>query len=272
MQVYRGMDIGTAKPSAADRARVAHHLIDVADPGRAYSVAEFQDAGRAAIADIERRGRIAIVCGGSGLHFRALVDPLRFPPTDGAVRAELEEQTVETLRAELVAVDPESPAWIDMDNPRRVLRAVEIHRLTGQTPSQRGASQTAADVREYRSELDVVIVGVDPGDLLAERVARRLDAMLDAGWLEEAAALGGALGPTAVLAVGYRALQEVAAGRTSLTDARQTILSDTLALAKRQRTFFRRDPRITWLTWDDDPSRRLTAAIAAFEEARAWTS
>ena len=164
MQIYRGMDIGTAKPTSADRARVPHHLVDIVDPGEAYSVAEFQAAGRAALAEIAGRGRTAIMCGGSGLHFRALVDPLEFPPTDQRLRAALEGETHAALVAELLEADADLPDRLDLANPRRVLRAVEVYRLTGATPSARAGSPVAVAVREYRPAVECVALGVDPGD------------------------------------------------------------------------------------------------------------
>ena len=115
-------------------------------------------------------------------------------------------------------------------------------------------------------------MGVDPGPALPARVESRLDAMLDSGWIDEVRRVGGSLGVTAAAAVGYRELRDVIQGRSDLATARSLILQGTLSLAKRQRTFFRRDPRITWLTWHDEPMRRLAAAEAALEEAGAWTS
>ena len=269
MQVYRGMDIGTAKPGPEDMARVRHHLIDTVDPAQAYSVAEFQAAGRSALDDISARARTAVICGGSGLHFRALVDPLEFPPTDAAVRESLEQEPFEDLVAELVAADPGAAKQVDMGNPRRVLRAVEVHRLTGRTPTVRSRSAEATAVKEYRAAVPFTAMGVDPGDLLPARIERRLDAMLDAGWLDEVRGLAGSLGPTAAVAVGYRELLQV---EDDVTTARTSVLNATLALAKRQRTFFRRDPRIAWLPWDDQADVRVERAVAALREAGAWTS
>ena len=272
MQVYRAMDIGTAKPTRADRARVRHHLIDIVDPGEPYSVAEFQAAGRSVLVEIAARGRTAIVCGGSGLHFRALVDPLEFPPTDQIVRAALAKASHEALVMELREADSEAGERVDLANPRRVLRAVEIYRLTGATPSARAGSDVAAAVRAYRPVIEFVALGLDPGERLSSRVERRLDGMLEAGWMTEVSELAPFLGVTSALAVGYKELLEAAGGRLEPAEARRAALQSTLALAKRQRTFFKRDPRIQWLTWDDDPARRLAAAIFALEEAGVWTS
>ena len=271
MQVYRGMDIGTAKASAPIRARIPHHLIDVVEPSEAFSVAQFQEAGRAVLADLAGRGSAAVIAGGSGLHFRALVDPLEFPPTDDVLRAELDGVDPVALVGELLAADPDAAAYVDLANPRRVLRAVEIHRLTGATPSVRAAAPLAAAVREYRPIVPMVAIGIDPGDRLAERVTARFDAMLDAGLLHEVARLAPALGRTARHAVGYKELLDVVDGSVTLDEARRSAISATLSLAKRQRTFFRRDPRIRWIPWHDDPADRVAAAGAALEEAT-WTS
>jgi tRNA dimethylallyltransferase len=269
MQVYRGMDIGTAKPSAADRREVRHHLIDIAEPSREYSVAEFQQAGREALADIAARGRTAIICGGSGLHFRALVDPLDFPPGDEATRAELEAEGHRAVARRLLEADPEAASVVDMANPRRVIRGMEIYLLTGLTPSRRAATREAEAVRSYRPMIEFAAVGVDPGEALEARVTERLDAMLAAGWADEARRLEGRLGRTAAAAVGY---DELIAAGSDIGGARELIRAATLALAKRQRTFFRRDPRIHWLAWDDEPDILVASAEAALQEAGAWTS
>ena len=271
MQVYRGMDVGTAKPTPEQRARVRHHLIDLADPAVSFSVAEFQQEGRRVLADLARRGVPALVVGGSGLHFRALVDPLKFPPHDPAVRREVEALGPGEAAEALLAADSSAGEHVDLANPRRVARALEIHRLTGLTPSSRSAGAGAAAVREYRALFPVVAVGSDPGEPLPGRVEARLDAMLAAGLLDEVRRLAPFLGLTAAQAVGYKQLLPVVRGEASLAEGRARAVSATRALAGRQRTFFRRDPRLRWLEWHDDPGQRAAAARAAFEEA-GWTS
>jgi len=271
MQVYRGLDIGTAKPTPEQQGRVRHHLIDVAEPAVAFSVAEFQRAGRAALAGLEARGVPALIVGGSGLHFRALVDRLEFPPHDAEVRRAVEAMGPGEAAAALLAADPAAGACVDLANPRRVGRALEVHRLTGLTPSARFGSEAAAAVRAYRPLLPVVVVGCDPGEALRGRAEARLDAMLAAGLLEEVRRLAPVLGRTAAQAVGYKELLAVVRGEAALDEGRGRSLAATWALAGRQRTFFRRDPRIRWQEWDDDPARRAVAARAAFEEA-GWTS
>lgn len=271
MQVYRGMDIGTAKPSIGDRADVPHHMIDVVEPASAYSVAEYQEDARAALHAVERRGAPVVIAGGSGLHFRSLVDPLDFPPHDPDVRGELESLDNAEAVAALEAIDSEAGRRVDLANPRRVVRALEIHRLTGDTPGDRARTPDAVAVAEYRAAVPFVAVGLDPGDELADRVERRMDAMLAAGFVDEVAALLPRLGPTAREAVGYKQLIPVVEGTVTASQGRRQAIRATLALAKRQRTFFRRDPRIRWLPWNDDPGARLSAALAALEELR-WTS
>jgi tRNA dimethylallyltransferase len=266
MQVYRDMDIGTAKPTADQQLAVPHHLLDLAAPEDEFSVAQFQDAGRAALADVAARGRTAIVAGGSGLHFRALVDPLTFPPTDPEVRSALEAMVLEELQQQLVELDPAAPDHIDMANPRRVLRALEIARVAGEIPSQRAASAEARAVRRYEPLIAFVGLGIDPGDDLEARVTSRFDEMLAAGLLEEVAELGPRLGRTASQAVGYKQLLPVVAGDITPAQGRQHALRATLALAKRQRTFFRRDPRIRWLTWQDDVAAVLSEAQDVLDE------
>ncbi len=271
MQVYRGMDVGTAKPTADQRARVRHHLIDLASPAAAYSVAEFQRAGRTVLADLAERRVPTLIVGGSGLHFRALVDPLEFPPHAPKVRREVEAMAPGAAVAVLLAADASAAACVDLANPRRVARALEIYRLTGLTPSARAASDTAAAVRAYRSLVPVVAVGFDPGEALRARVEARFGAMLGAGLVEEVRRLAPVLGATACQAVGYKELLPVVRGEATLEEGRSRAVAATWALAGRQRTFFRRDPRIRWQEWDDVPARRAAAARRVFEEA-GWTS
>lgn len=271
MQVYRGMDIGTAKSDPATRLRVPHHMIDICDPDQDYSVAEFQRTGRNVLDRLDEAGHRAIIAGGSGLHFRALVDPYEFPPTDPGLRAELEAASVDELRSELVAADPGAANLVDMANPRRVVRAVEVLRLTGATPSARAAGVDAAAVRDYEAQRPLIVLGFDPGDLLPGRVSERFEAMLEAGLVEEVSGLVGRLGPTARQAVGYKELLEHVEGRVLLDVAVEAALNATTALARRQRTFFRRDPRVQWLAWHDDAQERAAIAAAALEEVP-WTS
>jgi tRNA dimethylallyltransferase len=270
MQVYRGMNIGTAKPDGTMRRRYGYHLVDLVDPTDELSVAEYQAAGSGVLDRLAVEERAGILAGGSGLHLRSLVDPLEFPPTDDALRTELEEAPRRELLEELLAADPGAGDAVDLANPRRVLRAVEVLRLTGETPTGRVATPQAAAVREYRATRPFIGVGIDPGEDLAARVEERFDAMLGVGLLDEVAALAPRLGRTARQAVGYKELIPVVSGEASLEEGRAGAIRATLALAKRQRTFFRRDPRIEWIPWHHEPEERAAAAWSRLEES--WTS
>lgn len=272
MQVFRGMDIGTAKPDPATRDRFGYHLVDIADPAGEYTVAEFQAAGTTILDRIESSGRSVVIAGGSGLHFRSLVDPLKFPPTDPDLRAELESADGDDLRAELMAADPTAPDVVDMANPRRVLRAVEIARLTGATPSSRAASVEAQAVRTYQPLRTFTAVGIDPGPGIGQRIEERFDEMLEAGLVEEIAALAATLGRTARQAVGYRELLPVIEGDLDVASGRDDAIAATASLAKRQRTYFRRDPRIQWIPWHHEPDRMLRSALDQLEKDTSWSS
>lgn len=266
MQVFRGMDIGTAKPDLATRDQFAYHLVDVADPSEEYTVAEFQAAGRVVLDAAAANGRDVVIAGGSGLHFRSLVDPLEFPPTDDEVRRNLEEIDVEDLRMELLAADPDAAAVVDLANPRRVLRAVEVVRLTDATPTQRAGSAQAQRVRDYVSTRQFTAVGVDPGDRIAGRIEARFDRMMDAGFLAEVGTVAQSLGRTARQAVGYRQLLDVIERGRSLESAREEAIRATGSLAKRQRTYFCRDPRISWIPWHYETERMLEGALESLAE------
>lgn len=266
MQVYRDMDIGTAKPSPADRRRVPHLMIDVVDPEVNYTVAEFRRAAQLHLGELgssEFDGAPVLVVGGSGLHFRAVVDEMSFPPHDEKLRQQLEETSPGLLVAELLAADPGAGERIDLRNPRRVIRAVEIWRLTEATPSARATAPEAAALRAYRSARPLVAVGIDPGPGLPARLGRRLANMLEAGFLAEVTALAPRLGRNAAAAVGYRQLLAVVRGETTYEVGVEAARRATLALARRQRTFFRRDPRIRWVPWSDSVADLGQAVRAA---------
>lgn len=249
MQVYRGMDVGTAKPTEEERARVPHLMIDLVEPDRDFTVAEFQTEARRRLSEVD--GPVLIV-GGSGLHFRAVVDPLVFPPTDPTLRSSLEACDVESLRSELLAADPGAAELVDLANPRRVVRAVEILRLTGLTPTARASTPEAKAVASYRSLYPVRVVGLDAGDRLPGLVRRRLVRMRRMGFLEEVSRLAPRLGRTASQAVGYRQLLPVVRGEATADEGFAAAEAATLQLVRGQRTYFRRDPRIRWVKWVDD--------------------
>lgn len=249
MQVYRDMDIGTAKPTGEERRRIRHHMIDVVGPEEPYTVAEFRPEARRALEGTD--ASLVLIVGGSGLHFRSVVDPMRFRPSDPAVRAELEQADPAGLVAELQAVDAHAGQILDLENPRRVIRAVETWRVAGVTPSQWAETPENKQYEEYRPELDFVGIAVDRTDIAAA-IRRRLQRMRSDGFLSEVESLASRLGPTASQAVGYRELLEVVSGRLTADDGFVAAESATLRLVKRQRTFFRRDPRLSWFEADDE--------------------
>lgn len=272
MQVYRGMDIGTAKVSIGEQAEIPHHMIDLVPPEVDYTVADFQEAGRRAMGDVLSRHVPLIIAGGSGLYFRSLVDPLEFPPFDPGVRAAVESMGHEAARAELLAADPSAGAHVELDNLRRVRRAVEILRLGAGGPSERANRPASVHVRNYIPEVPFSAVGVDPGDRLADRVLERIDRMIGAGLLDEVAGLSDRLGRNASRAVGYRQMIPVARGDVGLEQGKADTFKATMALARRQRTYFGRDPRIRWLEWSEDPDVRCRTARQAIEEMQPWSS
>ena len=256
MQVYRGMDIGTAKPTVAEQARIPHHMIDLVGPEVRYSVAEFQKEGRRVLQDLRERRTTALIVGGSGLHFRALVDPLDFPPHDPVVRARIETMGIEASRKRLLEIDRDAAQLIDLANPRRVQRALEVYELTGLSPSAKAARPDAQAVADYQADIPFSAVGLDPGPELTQRVDVRLQEMLSAGFLDELVRLQGSLGPTASGAVGYRQLLPAVRQEITIEQGVNEARRATMGLAKRQRTFFRRDPRIEWVPWSSDPIER----------------
>lgn len=272
MQVYRGMDIGTAKPSLETRRRIPHRMIDVADASDEFSVAGFQKQGRAVLDDAMSQGDRVVVAGGSGLHFRALVDPMTFAPTDPDIRRELEAMALDELQHALLAIDIEAPDVLDIRNPRRVIRAIEVWRITARTPSERARSNESEAVRSYKPLVDHVSIGLDAVDRSADRVGVRFRAMLDAGFLDEVATIGPSLGRTAAQAVGYKELLEVVAGDSNIEAASIEAIRATNALVKRQRTYFGRDPRIEWMPWQDDEDARIAVAVDHVGKVTGWTS
>jgi len=262
MQVYRGMNVGTAKPTVIERRGVPHHLIDVVDPDEEFSVAEFRRLGRQIMAEATQP---VIIVGGSGLHFRALVDPMSFAPTDVELRMELETVKHEDLVARLGDADAEAALHVDLANRRRVIRAVEIMELTGETPSSRAASAEAEDLRNYVPEIAFRAVGVDPGGLSDPRIERRLDTMRAGGLVEEVSSLHGRMGRAARSAVGYREIIEHLDGGCSVGEAFDAIGRNTRKLAKRQRTWFQRDPRIRWIPWIEDEDKRVERVLESLQ-------
>jgi tRNA dimethylallyltransferase len=243
MQVYRGLDIGTAKPTVEERAEVPHHLLDLVEVEDEFSVAEFVDAARAALAAIAARGNHALLVGGTGLYLRSLVDDLELPGRFPEVRAELEvEPDTAALHRRLTVLDPLAATRMEPSNRRRVVRALEVTLGSGRPFSSFGPGLDAYPP----SAIAQVGVEVDT-EVLDARIDARVDAMLDAGLLAEAEALvGRTLSRTAAEALGYRELLEHLGGERSLEDARAETIRRTRRLARRQLRWFRRDPRVTW--------------------------
>lgn len=245
--VYRGMDVGTAKPTAEERGWVAHHLVDVLSPHQECTVEWFQSTARAAVADVAARGRIPLLVGGSGLYFRAVVDHLEFPPTDATVRARVESEFAgdpAAAHAALAAVDPDAAERIDPENLRRSVRALEVHRLTG-----RRFSDWHTAWEDYTSVYPQLrVVGLDVSRaVLDERIAARVDAMLSAGLVDECRQLAQAtLSTTARQAIGYAEIFDHLEGRCTIDEAAAAIRSRTRRYAVRQERWFRRDPRVRW--------------------------
>jgi tRNA dimethylallyltransferase len=258
MQVYRGMDVGTAKPTVIERRGVPHHLIDVVEPEVDFSVADFRRLGRQVIDDATTP---VVIAGGSGLHFRALVDPMSFAPTDDELRSDLEGRDIDSMAAELTSLDPHAGRHVDLANKRRVVRALEVALLTGETPSRRAASAEAEELKRYVPELEFRAVGLDPGSQIDERIDRRLEEMRQGGLVEEVRGLRDRLGRTARTAVGYREVLDHLEGDLTVDQAFEAIRQNTRKLAKKQRTWFQRDPRIRWIPWMDKESDRVERAM-----------
>jgi tRNA dimethylallyltransferase len=248
MQLYRGMDIGTAKLTLAERRGVPHHLLDVLDVRDEASVAAYQRQARAALAQIAGRGRRGILVGGSGLYVRAVLDTLDIPPTDPAVRArwEAELDAVGALRlhARLAEVDPQAAANILATNGRRLVRALEVVELTGRPFSASLPSEPGNAVPSLQVGLAL------PRPVLDERIAVRVDRMWAAGLVEEVRRLDAAglrRGRTASRALGYAQVLRQLAGECDEAEARADTVRATRKLARRQESWFRRDPRVQWL-------------------------
>jgi tRNA dimethylallyltransferase len=248
MTIYRGMDVGTAKPTAEQRAAVRHHLLDVADPAEPFSVARFQAAARRTLADLKARGGRPLLVGGSGLYFRAVVDDLAIPGTDPRVRRDLEAEgrTVgpEAMHRRLAGLDPAGAAKIEPGNLRRTVRALEVAAITG-----RPFSSFAAEWERYPSDR-VRVAGVEvPSEVLRPRIEARVRAMLAGGLAGEVRALmDRGLGRflTSAQAIGYLEVARHLDGHLSEGEMVERMIRRTRHLARSQVAWFRRDPRIRW--------------------------
>jgi tRNA dimethylallyltransferase len=257
MQFYRGMDIGTAKVTEAEQRGVRHHLLDILDVTQEASVSDFQQQARDAVADIHRRGRRAILAGGSGLYVRAALDVLDFPGTDPEIRTRLEQENAEAGTAALLerlrAVDPVSAGRLG--DARRIIRALEVFELTGRPFS------SFMPTREYHQPALQIGLEVDR-EQLRDRLAVRVHRMVERGLLAEVERLdaqGLRRGKTAPRALGYAQFLKGLDGETDVAQAAEETIVATRQFARRQLTWFRADPRIGWLDWQDP---RLAAKAA----------
>jgi tRNA dimethylallyltransferase len=265
MQLYRGMDIGTAKPDLDERGGVPHHLLDLWHVRDAASVAEYRDLARARIDGLRRAGVVPLLVGGSGLYLRAVLDDLDFPGTDPALRARLETELTAVgpgaLHERLAALDPAAAAAVLPSNGRRIVRALEVLELTGEP--------FRATLPEPRPHYSAVVIGLDrePAEL-DERVAQRVDRMWAAGFVAEVEALAadGLRGsPTASRALGYAQVLAQLDGTLTATEARERTAGTTRRFVRRQRSWFRRDPAVHWL---DAARPDLVSAVEAQLRAR----
>ena len=260
MQVYRGMDVGTDKPTPEMQARVRHHLLDAFPASHELTVAEFQSRARTAISDVAARGRLPLLVGGSGLYFRAVIDDLRFPPRSPEVRRELEEeaeaQGPEALHARLSRLDPTAAAKIEIPNARRTIRALEVIALTGRPFSENDSWDT------YESIYNLAAAGLfRERAMLHDRIERRVSEMLRRGLVDEVHRLDHVgLSRGASQALGYRQVLKAGTGISEVS-LREEIAAATKRFARRQESWFRADPRIVWF---DASQPRIVEALTSF--------
>ena len=246
MQFYRGMDIGTAKLPVEERRGIPHHLIDILDVTAEANVQDFQARARTAIADIRDRGHRPILVGGSGLYVRAAVDHMEFPGTDPDIRARLEAEAAAdrwSLHQRLRELDPTAAEKITVNDQRRIARALEVIELTG-----RAFSAQLPDYQEIEPTIHLGLSMDRP--ILHERIAARVELMWDQGWVDEVRSLlevGLAEGRTASRAIGYAQIRRHLDGELSAAEAKEETIVRTRQFARRQDTWFRRDPRIHWI-------------------------
>lgn len=266
MQFYRGMDIGTAKLPVDERRGIPHHLIDILDVTEEANVQDFQARARAAITDIRERGLRPILVGGSGLYVRAAVDHMEFPGTDPQVRARLEAEVATdrwALHQKLRELDPTAAEKITVNDQRRIARALEVIELTGRPFS--------AQLPDYQEIEPTVHLGLSMDRaILHERIATRVHLMWEHGWVDEVIRLldaGLAEGKTASRAIGYAQIQRHLAGELTAAEAKEETTIRTRQFARRQDTWFRRDPRIHWIDGSSaDPEQNLAASLVALNE------
>ena len=268
MQVYRGMDIGTAKPTLAERQGIPHHMLDVAEPEEAMSVGKFTAMATPVVEDILARGKTVILAGGTGLYMDALVRGNAFAPAvdDGyrqALQARAKAEGTAALLEELQAVDPDSAARLHPGDEKRIIRALEVYRQTGKTLTQHNA-----ETQQKPDKYHPVWLGLDYADRaqLYRRIDLRVEQMISGGLLEEIRSLLAAgLGPetTALQAIGYKEFLDYLAGRCTLAEAVAAVQQATRRYAKRQLTWFRRNPQMIWLHRQPGDFSQVCAEAAA---------
>lgn len=272
LQVYRGLDIGTAKPGAEEQARVPHHLIDILEPHERYSAGDFARRAREAIADIQERGRLPIVVGGSGLYLRALFEGISpIPPGDPEVRerlrGRLESEGLPALAAELRELDPETAARLPPGDTQRILRALEVAVVSGEPLSAWISRQPFGTQRIAALRVGLTL----PRAILYDQIEGRVARMVRRGWVEEVAGLlSSGLSPSlpAFQAIGYRQLVQYLEGTWSLDRAIAETIRATRRFAKRQETWFRKESDISWFS-AQDPNRLLFTRVLDYAKHRA---
>lgn len=253
MQIYRGMDIGTAKPTQEEMDGIPHHLFDIADPAEKYSAAAYRELARQMIDSVYARGRHPVVCGGTGLYIDALTKPMGFADQSGneELRAELSllsqtEVGKMKLHKMLEEIDPESAARLHVNDVRRVIRAIEVYKMTGRTLTE----QSRLD-KEREGDFDVVMFALNwPRETLYDRINRRVDQMMKDGLVDEVRSLmasGLQTGGTAMQALGYKEIVSALNGSISMEEAVEDIKRGSRNYAKRQMTWFRHDDRVHWI-------------------------
>lgn len=265
MAIYRGMDIGTAKPPEAERRGIRHHLLDLLDVTEPSTVAEFQGWAREAIEEVRSRGRTPVLVGGSALYTRAVLDRFEFPGTDPVIRRRLEAELADAGPAELhrrlAEADPAAATRILPENGRRIVRALEAIAITGRPFSATLPDHVYADPATVQIGVDIDRATLDP------RIEERVRAMFDAGFVEEVRRLleaGLAEGRTARTAIGYREVASYLSGGTTLEAALEATVIATRRFSRRQDGWFRKDPRVVWVPWDaPDRVDRALAAVRA---------
>jgi tRNA dimethylallyltransferase len=275
MQVYRGLDIGTAKPSLAEQARVPHHLIDLLDLHESFDAARFVTLARAAVAAIRARGRVPILCGGTGLYFKVFLHGLgKACAANPQLRAQLEQTPLPVLLAELAEKDPAAHARIDKNNPRRVIRALEVIRTTGKPFSQhQGGWATSVNDNTAPPEKGLAIGIVRSREDLQLRIGARVDEMFRRGLVEETRELlarGLAQNRTAMQALGYRQVVEFLADVRPLAETIELVKVRTRQYARRQLTWFRRQLALDWIEAQpaDSPRKIAGDILEAYSKSR----